>query len=42
MKESTLRKLDGVLSIVLSIVLVLLVAAFVAACAYIVYHTYVW
>ena len=42
MKESTLRKLDGVLSIVLSIVLVLLVAAFVSACAYIVYHTYVW
>ena len=42
MKESTLKKLDGVLCIALSIVLVLLVAATVAAAAYIVYHTYVW
>ena len=42
MKESTLKKLDTALSIVLGAVLVLMVAAFVAACAYIVYHTYVW
>lgn len=42
MKESTLRKLDTALSVLLVAVLVLLVAAFVAACAFIVYHTYVW
>ncbi len=42
MKESTLKKLDTALSIFLGVVLVLMLAAFVAACAYIVYHTYVW
>lgn len=42
MKESTLRKLDTALCIVLGAVLVLMVAAFVAFAAYVIYHTYVW
>ena len=42
MKESTLKKLDAALCIVLGAVLVLMVATSVAACAYIIYHTYVW